>query len=243
MLLNGSMLFAQEAKTYIHEGNKLYQQKNYKAAEDAYRKAVIKPGDTLESKFNLGDALYKEKKFDSAGNAFKNIASSSRNSLIKAEAYHNLGNALLNNKKYDASIDAYKQALLNNPKDDQTRYNLAYAQEMLRKNKPPKNNNNSGGGGGGGGGNQNKNNKDKNKGGGSNKSNSDKGKGNPDKNKGGGNDQANAGQKNQPSNPNSVSKDDAQRMLNALDAEEKGTRDKLKTKRLQGVKTRTIKDW
>jgi Ca-activated chloride channel family protein len=247
MILNGSLLFAQDAKSYIHEGNKLYQQKKYKEAEEAYRKAAAKQGQKVESNFNLGDALYKEKKFDSANNAFKTIASSSGNALVKAEAYHNLGNALLTNKKYDASIDAYKKALLNNPKDDQTRYNLAYAEEMLKK-QPPKNNNNQNKNNNNQNKNnpdKNKNNQDKNKGGGNNK-NKDKGdkdKNNQDKNNSGNNDQSKANPKNQPSQPNNVSKDDAQRMLDALDAQEKGTQDKLKGKRLLGVKAHTIKDW
>lgn len=235
LLLCGTILFAQDAKSYIHQGDELYRQKKYKEAEEAYRKAAAMQGQKVESNFNLGDALYKEKKFDTADSTFTSIASSSANPLIKAEAYHNLGNALLTNKKYDASIDAYKKALLNNPKDDQTRYNLAYAEEMLKKNPPPPKNNN----------NQNKNN--------NNQSKNDKNKNNKDKSKGGGGnnksnqDKSNAqnknGQGNQQPQPNNVSKDDAQRMLDELDAQEKGTQDKLKYKRLRGVSARTIKDW
>src|SRR5476651_584068 len=118
MVLNGSVLFAQDAKSYIHQGNKLYHQKKYTEAEAAYRKAAAKKDQKVESNFNLGDALYKEKKFDSAQKNFETIASSSTNPLVKAGAYHNLGNSLLTNKKYDESIDAYKKALLNNPQDD-----------------------------------------------------------------------------------------------------------------------------
>ena len=50
-----------------------------------------------------------------------------------AAAYHNTGNALLSDKKIEESINAYKMALKNNPKDNDTRYNLAYAQMMLKK--------------------------------------------------------------------------------------------------------------
>jgi Ca-activated chloride channel family protein len=158
LVIQAPGLFAQDAKSDIHRGNKLYQQKKYGEAEAAYRKAAAKRDQKLESNFNLGDAMYKQKKFDSAGRNFTNIASSSTNQLVKAGAYHNLGNALLAGKKYDESIDAYKKALLNNPNDDQTRYNLAYAQEMLKKqqnkNKNNQNNNYQ---------NKNKSDKDKNK--------------------------------------------------------------------------------
>jgi len=236
LVLNVPVLFAQDAKSYIHQGNELYRQKKYKEAEEAYRKAAAIKGQTqtVESNFNLGDALYKEKKFDSAGRNFSAIASSSTNPLLKAGAYHNLGNSLLTSKQYDKSIEAYKKALLNNPQDDQTRYNLAYAQEMLKKQNNQNKNN------------QDKNNQDKNK---SNqdksKSDKDKSKQEKDKNKSDQdkNNQDEKNQQGQPPPPDKVSKEDAQRMLDALNDQEKGTQDKLKNKKLRGVKVPVIKDW
>lgn len=227
-------LFAQDAKRYIHEGNKLYQQKKYAEAEAAYRKATAKRGQKLESNFNLGDAMYREKKFDSAGRNFTAIASSSTNPLVKAGAYHNLGNSLLTRKKYDESIDAYKKALLNNPDDDQTRYNLAYAKEMLKKQQQQNKNNQDK--------NQNKNNQQKNKSD-KDKNNKDKSDQDKDKQNQGKNNPDKSDQKNQQQEPNKVSKDDAQRMLDALNDQEKNTQDKLKNKKLQGVKVPVTKDW
>jgi Ca-activated chloride channel family protein len=244
VILNVPVLFAQDAKSYIQQGNELYKQKKYKEAEAAYRKAAaLKKGQTVESDFNLGDALYKEKKLDSAGKAFETTASKTTNPLLRAEAYHNLGNSLLTNKKYEQSIDAYKKALINNPQDDQTRYNLAYAQEMLKRPPPPpKNKNNSNSNSPNKNNNQNKNNQDKNKSdkdkSKQDKSKSDQNKGNPDKN--------NQGGKNQQGNappPDKVSKEDAQRMLDALNDQEKGTQEKLKNKKLKAVGVPVIKDW
>ena len=243
LLLSGSVLFAQDAKTYIHQGNELYSEKKYKDAEAAYRKSVAKKNQSLEGNFNLGDALYKQKRYDDAVKNFNDIAAANSNPLVKAGAYHNLGNSLLSGKKYDESIDAYKKALLNNPKDDETRYNLAYAQEMLKKqqqqNKQNQQNNQ----------NNNQNSKDKNK---SDKNNQDKK--NQDKNNQNKNDQnkdQNQQNKDQQDKkdqqnqqqPNKVSKDDAQRMLDALNNQEQGTQDKLKGKKVQGTKTHIDKDW
>ncbi len=249
MALNAPVLFAQDTKTLIHEGDELYRQKKYKEAEEAYRKAAAKKDEKLESNFNLGDALYREKKLDSADRNFAAIAASSTNPLIKAEAYHNLGNSLLTAKKYDRSIDAYKKALMNNPQDDQTRYNLAYAEEMSKKNPPPpppKNNNNSNNNNKN---NNNKNNSDKNKNdkdknnkdknkSDKDKSNSDKSKSDQDKGNPGGN-----GQHGQPPPPPGVSKEDAQRMLDALNEQEKGTQQKLSAKKVKAVRVPVIKDW
>jgi len=249
VILNAPALFAQDAKTYIQQGNELYKLKKYKEAEAAYRKAAAaKKGQTVESNFNLGDALYKEKKLDSAGKVFETTALKTTNPLLRAEAYHNLGNSLLANKNYEQSIDAYKKALINNPNDDQTRYNLAYAQEMMYKKpppKPPKNNNNSNSNSPNkNNNNQNKNNQDKNKSDkdkskqDKDKSKSDQDKGNPDKNNQGGKDQ-----QGNPPPPDKVSKEDAQRMLDALNEQEKGTQEKLKSKKVKSVGVPVIKDW
>lgn len=233
LILNGSALFAQDAKSYIHQGNQLYEQKKFKEAEANYRKAVAKKNQDLIGNFNLGDALYKQKRFDNAAKNFTDIASTATNSSVKARAYHNLGNSMLETKKYDESIDAYKKSLLNNPKDDATRYNLAYAQEMLKKqqqqNKQNQQNKD-----------QNKQNKDQNK---NNKSDQDKknqDKNNPNKDPN--QDKKDQDKKDQ-QQPNQISKDDAQRMLDALNNQEQGTQDKLKNKKLKGGQARIAKDW
>jgi len=239
IILNGSVLFAQDAKTYIYKGNQLYDQKNFKEAEADYQKAIQQKKMPLESNFNMGDAMYKQKKFDNAAKNFTTIATTTKDPQVKASAYHNLGNSLLESKKYDESIDAYKKALMTNPKDDATRYNLAYAQEMLKKqkdqNKNNQNKNNQN--------NQNNQNKSKNDKGDPNKNKQDQNKQNqnqdPNKQDPGKQDQ----QKQQQQPKDGISKDDAQRMLNALNDQEQGTQDKLKNKKLKGTGTRVLKDW
>jgi Ca-activated chloride channel family protein len=230
LFLNGFVLFAQNAKTYIYQGNQLYEQKKFKEAEASYRKAAAKKEQHVVGNFNLGDALYKQKKFDNAAKNFTDIASASVAPQVKARAYHNLGNSMLETKKYQESIDAYKKSLLNNPKDDATRYNLAYAQEMLKK--------------------QQQQNKDQNK---NDKKNQDKNsKNNPDKKNGDKNDQQkNPDQQNKQDQKdqqnqqekNGISKDDAQRMLDALNNQEQGTQEKLKNKKLKGGQAQIAKDW
>lgn len=238
LVLQASFLFAQQEKKFIKKGNELYQQQNYKDAESSYRLSVGKKDKTVEGNFNLGDALYKQKKYAEAGAQFNKIASSSNNKEVLAKAYHNLGNSLLDSKKLEESIAAYKKSLLNNPQDDETRYNLAYAQKKLqqqkqqdKKNKDDKNKDKNK--------KDKKNQDDKNKD--KDKKDQDKDKKNQDdKNK----DQDKKDQQNgeQPQ-PNNVSKEDAERMLEALNNDEKQTQDKLKNKKLKGAKVNITKDW
>jgi len=234
ILLSGLRLFAQQEKSYVKKGNELYQQKKYKEAEADYRQALAKKNQNIEGNFNLGDALYKQKQFDKAGEQFNKLGESN-NKPVAAKAFHNLGNTLFESKKLEESIEAYKKSLLNNPKDDETRYNLAYAQEKLKQQQQKdKNNKNK---------KDNKQNKDqqkkdqdKNKKD-QDKKNQDKQKQDQDKQN-----QQKQDQKQQPQ-PNKLSKDDAQRMLDALNNNEKQTQDKLKNKKLKGAKVQVSKDW
>jgi Ca-activated chloride channel family protein len=234
ILLAGTQLFAQQEKSYVKKGNDLYRQKKYKEAETDYRKAVEKKNQNIEGNFNLGDALYKQRQFKEAGDQFTKIAGENNNKILAARAYHNLGNSLLENKKLEESIDAYKKALINNPGDDETRYNLAYAQEKLKQqqkqnkdNKDKQNKDNKD--------NKNKDNKNQDKKD-QDKKNQDQDKKNQDQNK---KDQ----QKDQKPQPDKISKEDAERMLDALNNDEKQTQDKLKNKKLQGAKVKISKDW
>lgn len=124
---------AQHDKKSIQKGNELYRQQKYAEAEASYQQSLAGTQGSLEGNFNLGTAWYKQQKLEDAVKKFGDIAESSPDKAIKAKAYHNLGNALLESQKLEESIDAYKKSLMNNPKDDETRYNLAYAQEKLKQ--------------------------------------------------------------------------------------------------------------
>lgn len=239
LILNVTVLFAQDAKSLIHHGNELYEQKKFKEAELNYRKAVEKKNENVTGNFNLGDALYKQKKFDNAAKNFTNIASTATNQSVKARAYHNLGNSMLETKKFQESIDAYKKSLLNNPNDDATRYNLAYAQEMLKKqqqqNKQNQQNNQNK--------NQNKKDQDKKDQDKKNQDKKDQDKNNQNQNPNQQNKDQDKKDQQKQQQPNQISKDDAQRMLDALNNQEQGTQDKLKNKKLKGGEARIEKDW
>lgn len=236
----GPLLFAQQGKRYIKKGNELYQQQKYTEAEASYRKSVDPKSTPVEANFNIGDALFKQKKFPQANTQFSQIAESPNSSkAVKAQAYHNLGNSYLQDKKLEEGIGAYKKSLLNNPKDDETRYNLAYAQEMLKKqqqkNKNDKNKD------------KDKQNKDdKNKDPNKDKKDQDKkdqDKKDKDKDKQNKGDDPKDQQGGQKPDPGKLSKEDAERMLDALNNKEKDTQDKLKNKKFKAVKGRISKDW
>jgi len=90
-----------------------------------------------KAEYNLGNTIYKNKKYSEAILNYKNASQLAKTNAEKHKAFHNLGNAYMQDKNYKSAVDAYKNALKANSKDEQTRYNLALAKEMLKKY-PPK---------------------------------------------------------------------------------------------------------
>jgi hypothetical protein len=265
-------LFAQAERKYIRKGTKEYSEKKYGNSEVTYQKAVdTKPG-SFEANFNLGDALYKQEKYDDAIKKFSTLRDQTKEKQNLALINHNIGNCFLNktakllkDNKLDSainnvnqSIDAYKNSLRNNPEDRQTKHNLGYAnllKKMLEDQKKNQQNN------------KNKDNKDQNQ----DKQDQDK-KDNQDKDK---KDQKDQDKNKQDQNKNDqnkqdnkdkddddksdskdskdnnqnlksgkgqISKEDAERLLNAIENDEKNVQEKVK--KVKGVRTnKQEKDW
>ena len=196
---------AQQERKFIREGNDLFNKQDFEKAEVEYRKALDTEVKSYEGAFNLGDALYKQKKFDEALQQFQSLAQNEKDKEKLGELYHNIGNTLLAMNKLDESIEAYKQSLRNRPNSQETKYNLEFA----RKQKQDQQNQDQ--------------NQDQNK----DQQNKDQ------QNK----DQQQQEQQAQPK----ISKEDAQRLLEALEADEKKTQEKVQKDKVQAQKAKKMK--
>ncbi len=134
-VLSSSMLDAQTRNRSIYEGNAAYEKGQFKEAEAKYRQA-FNTQKSNEAAYNLGNALYEQKSFQDAAAVYEHSAKNSGQSLLRAKAWYNKGNTALSEKKYQEAIADYKQALRENPLLNDARYNLAYAQTMLKKQAP-----------------------------------------------------------------------------------------------------------
>ncbi|MFY8160073.1 MAG: VWA domain-containing protein [Candidatus Kapaibacteriota bacterium] len=102
---------------------------NKNAENDNNDKSIINKKEI--AKFNLGNAAYKQDSTNNSIDSYLDIVNSTKNKELKSKAYYNLGNSYLKDKKYQESINAYINSLKNNPEDKDTKYNLEYARQML----------------------------------------------------------------------------------------------------------------
>ena len=143
VLLFSISSIAQEDEKVIRKSNNLLseaqqnlQKDRFTAAEAEYRKAISLNPKSETGKYNLGTAYYGRDKNAEAMYRFKQAAATATNKADKHKAFHNLGNTFMNEKNYQNAVNAYKDALRNNPNDEETRYNLALAKDLLDKNPP-----------------------------------------------------------------------------------------------------------
>jgi len=231
LLLTGT-LNAQKDKKYIRQGNKEYEKNNFSDSEVSYRKAMNKNEKSPDAVFNIGDALYKQNKYEDAGKQFVENINMNDDRNKKSSGFYNLGNSLLKANKLEESIGAYKESLKLQPDNIEAKYNLAYAQDLLKQQEQQQQQQN----------NKNQDQKDQDK-------KDQEGQQDKDKQDQNEQDSKNSEQQDQQQNQEQkeqqqgISKEDAERLLNAIANDEKNVQEKVKLEKAAKTKMRTIKNW
>lgn len=123
----------QEERKFIRKGNKEYNKGNFKEATVNYLKSSDIDSTYYTALFNVGNAGYKDGNLESALTAFQKLSEDVKSSENPSDLLYNLGNTHFKMEKYEEAIDSYKKSLRINPSDTTAKYNLAYAQLMLKK--------------------------------------------------------------------------------------------------------------
>jgi tetratricopeptide (TPR) repeat protein len=233
-----------ESKNITYEANENLIQNDFVNAEAEYRRAISKSPENIAAPYNLGRAYYNRESFSEAFGNFKKAGEKATSKAEKHKAYHNMGNVFMKGKEYEKAVEAYKEALRANPTDEETRYNLALAKELLKKQQDEQKND------------QNKDDKNEDKKEDQNKDQDkegDKGEKKPEENKEGEGDdkkeqkqKPNEGEKKEQKKkprPNQLSKQQVQNLLEAMQNEEKKVQQKLDAKKVKGAKVKNEKDW
>jgi Ca-activated chloride channel homolog len=224
---------AQAEKRLIREGNRLYEKQQFDESELSYRRALERDDESPQARFNLGNSLYKQEKYDEAIRYFGELAEDIEDPLNRSRVFHNLGNSMLMSQRIEQSIEAYKEALRNNPDDMQTRYNLAFAQNLLDEMENRQQNDDDGDDG---------DDQEQQQDDGDQDDNDDPGDEN-DQERGNDPDQEDADQQQPPrTQPDQISPEDALRMLEAAEREEQKVQEKLMENKAS-EQPRTGRNW
>lgn len=130
-------LFAQNEHRSLVEGNSFYKEKDFVKATAEYEKALQVNKSSIKGHYNLGNALYEINNFDKAIEHYLAAVENAKDDNIKAKAFHNLGNAYVKKQQLKEACDAYKNSLRINPKDVETKHNLAQTLKKIQTPPPP----------------------------------------------------------------------------------------------------------
>ena len=242
-----------KANNYIYDANNLVEKEDFISAEMDYRVAISENPKTVAGTYNLGHAYYKKGNFDEALFRHQEAAKNAVDKKEKHSAYHNIGNILMQNKLCKEAVEAYKNALRNDPTDEETRYNLALAQDCAKDqqgdgedNKQDENQD------------QNKDdqdqkqdqdqNKDDNK----DQGDKDQKEGDEQKDENGkpkedkqdkGDGEDNKKQDNPKPQPGKLSPQQIKNILDAMNNQEQKVQEKINAEKQKGAKVKTEKDW
>ena len=239
VLLTAGAVSAQRMpeRSAVRRGNRQFNKGNYERSIERYMQALTYAPDSFEATYDLGNALYESERYDLAEQTLRQAAADTlRTEPERAEAFYNLGNAQFRQQKYREALESYKQSLRLNPSDREAKYNYAYTKRLLDNDE-----NNQGGGGDNQ--QQEQNQQDRQQQNQQNQNqdqpqNSDSQQ-QPDK---GGQEQQPPQQPAAPQQAQAgISEQEQQQMLDAIQAQEDRTQEKLKEK--QGVVVRGGKNW
>jgi tetratricopeptide (TPR) repeat protein len=133
-ILISMTICSQKKDKDLPKANEDFVAKNYSEAEANYRNSQSKFPEKATSSYNLGNAIYSQKQPAESKLAFAKAIEKAKTYSEKHKAYHNLGNAFMKEKEYEQAEQAYKNALINNPEDEETRYNYALAKKKNKEN-------------------------------------------------------------------------------------------------------------
>lgn len=228
----GNLFGQKNYRTLVYEGNEKFNGKDYDGASVKYLEAIRTNSKDFTAHYNLGNALYKSKKYEEAKAEFETAQKLSQTLPDKAAALHNLGNTYMQMNKPEKAAEFYRQSLKQNPYSEVTRKNYEIAKLKDKENQQKKQQqNNSGKGGGGKDQQQNDDQKGKDQ-------KQDQGQGQQNKGDGQGND-PNRNQNNEGKIPKGLEN----QILNKVSDKEKETARRILNKNSYSMPESNEKDW
>ena len=230
MVLMSGTAAAQPDKRDVRRGNREFRKENFKEAEIEYRKGIVKDSLSVASNYNLAADLYRQNNSQEAQKVLDRIKEVAPASEYAADYYYNLGDVAIANQDWQTAVTAFEQSLLLNPGDMDAKENYIYAKKKLQDQQNQQQNQNQ---------DQNQQN-DQNQNNDQNNDqnqNDDQNKDQNDQNQDQNNDQNKNDQQNQGQQPQ-ITPQAAQQMLQAIQAKEKETQEKVNKEKAKALQSR-----
>ena len=236
LLLSVPDAFSQADRRQVRAGNRDFKKEDYRSADVDYRKALLKDSTSLAANYNLANTCYllaggqkAVGSLDEASRFYAAVEEKASESGHAADYWFNVGDLAIARKDWSAAVDAFRKSLLANPDDLDAKENYIYARKKMedQQNNQDQNQNQ-----------DQQNNQDQNQ---DQQNNQDQNQNqdqdqNQDQNQGG-------GQQNGQREPQ-ISPQAAQQMLQAIQAKEKETQDKVNKEKALMLKSREKeKNW
>ena len=240
-------LSAQTDRREVRKGNRDFKKENYREADIEYRKAIVKDSLSVAANYNLANTLFRLDDMEQAAKVMDRIKEVAPATESAADYYYNIGDIAIASKNWQAAVDAFKQALLRNPGDLDAKENYIYAKKMLENQQQQQQNQDQNQD------NQNNQDQDQNQDQNNDQNNDDQNKDQDKQDQDQKNDDQNQDKQDQKNDQNQqqqqgqqpkITPQAAQQMLQAIQAKEKETQDKVNKEKAKALNSRQKeKNW
>ena len=243
LLVSFADVSAQTDRREVRKGNRRFKEGEYTEAQVEYLKGLAKDSLSMAANYNIANTFFRQEDHANAAKALERVENIAAASADGASFYYNQGAVAIAQQNWQKAVEAFAKSLLINPDDLDAKENYIYAKKMLQNQQQNQNNQNQDQNQDQDQ-NQNQDNQDQNDNQNEDQNKDDGQNQNQDEdNKDG--DQEDQNQNNQsPGQQPQISPQAAQQMLQAIQAKEKETQDKVNKAKAAALKSRKKeKNW
>lgn len=125
----------------VREGNRQFEKLNYRSSLNRYNEALEYDSLSYEAMYNRANSYQRLRMSESADStlnaetAYANyeaiVADTLLSDVQRAEVLRNLGESLVEGEKYEAALNAFRKSMLLNPDDAATKYNYVLTKRIV----------------------------------------------------------------------------------------------------------------
>ena len=118
----------------VRKGNRQFKREQFEKSVDSYQRALQHDSTSFEAKYDLASALYRTERYEKAEKTLLGIVNdTTRTELERGEVAYNLGNTQFAQQKYKEALSSYRQAMRCNPNDEDAKFNYAFTKRLIQQ--------------------------------------------------------------------------------------------------------------